>query len=369
MTFFSRLFRKTTSVSSDPIPEFWEWFSNNAAHFYKIVQQSKQVDKAFLDKIMPKLQAMNEAFYCVTGMLNENIAEFIVTAEGDVKSFVFVEELIAAAPPLERWKFTALKPPLNIAEKDIEMDGYVFNTDTIRFFPLTDPDRPDEIAISFLHPELRDDNYDSIFNGCCLFVETWLGELRMATLIDDITCVPAAPPDTEPIPLSKLEQYLEWREKEFLEKYDNVRAVTDTEEDAYVGLTGKDREGRGSIALFNQVLLAWEAKASYPWMQLITISYHHSPGGMPNQRETAEMDAFQEELEAALAPSGDHLVLGRTTYNGNRNIYAASRNFREVSRITAGLIATSTSGLKISYEIFKDKYWSHLDHFMAAASE
>lgn len=43
-------------------------------------------------------------------MYNASTAELVVTADGDIKTFVWVEELIAAAPKLANWKFTALKP-------------------------------------------------------------------------------------------------------------------------------------------------------------------------------------------------------------------------------------------------------------------
>ena len=49
-------------------------------------------------------------------MYDDKTAELIITAESDIKTFVFVEELIDEAPVLKGWKFTALKPALPMVD-------------------------------------------------------------------------------------------------------------------------------------------------------------------------------------------------------------------------------------------------------------
>jgi hypothetical protein len=69
----------------------------NEKSFHSIVSHEDNVDQDFLDKLFPKLQSLNPRFYCQTGMYDEETAELIVSAESDIKTFVFVEDLVAAA--------------------------------------------------------------------------------------------------------------------------------------------------------------------------------------------------------------------------------------------------------------------------------
>lgn len=40
-------------------------------------------------------------------MYDENTVELIITPDGDLKNIAFAEELVEAAPKLDKWKFTA----------------------------------------------------------------------------------------------------------------------------------------------------------------------------------------------------------------------------------------------------------------------
>ena len=97
-----------------PYHEFWNWFCQNEKSFHNVVKGQGNIEKNFFDKLSPKLNELKEDFFFVTGMLDDDSAELIVTADGTIKNIVFVEELIDAAPAIEGWKFTALKPPLDI---------------------------------------------------------------------------------------------------------------------------------------------------------------------------------------------------------------------------------------------------------------
>lgn len=46
-------------------------------------------------------------------MLDNETAELIITADGILKNYVFVEELIDSVPKIKGWKFTAHKPAAN----------------------------------------------------------------------------------------------------------------------------------------------------------------------------------------------------------------------------------------------------------------
>lgn len=358
MNFLKKLFRRESPITDNH--SFWEWFLQHEKSFYKAVREQKRINESFLDFLMPRLEQLNSWFACSAGMFDEETAELIITAQGDVKSFVFAEELVASAPKLDKWKFTALKPPTGLGIS-IEMDGYVFNDSEMRFYSRDDSSYPDEIKITLVHEQLGPDNRNIITNGAFIFLDNALGELNTATLIDHVEI---AGPDTdhdELIPLKKLNDFLVWKEKEFVEKYNATRFGT--RNDCYSILEAKDGKGMPSVALVNQELLDWDAKASHPWMMVIDMSFKAVNNGMPGKTVTETMNQFEDELVKKLTDSEGYLNLGRNTYNSKRMIYLACKEFRHASRTVHQLAKTYSGKITITYDIYKDKYWRTMNHF------
>lgn len=360
MRFLKKIFGSKQKAEGADNEDFWGWFSRHAAEFHRIVKNEEQVDGVFLEKLMPKLQNINTQFYCLTGMFDNETAELVITADGDIKSFVFVEELVASAPPIAGWKFTALKPPTDIGSFSLNMKDYKFDNSNIRFCYNDNADYPDEIDISLLCDHYTEENKESVTHGCLLFVENSLGELNMATLIDNVTVAADCPRD--PIPIGKLGDFLVWREKELVEKYEGARH--DTNKDTYSIMEAKDKDDRPLVAVINQDILEWEAKASHPWMMAIEIVFNGAGrNGMPDTSASEAMSRFEDELASQLPDHEGYLYLGRETYNGKRTIFFACKEFRRVSKVTAMLIARYRGRLAISYDIYKDKYWMSLNYF------
>src|SRR5689334_17193507 len=136
MSLFGKIFKK----KEDPVrsyADFWNWFSKNASRFYGVVKNHNDIEHGFFDKLGPKLDELKDGFWYLTGMCNDETAELIITADGTIKNFVFVEELIEAAPPIKNWKFTALKPALT--NSNITMSDHVFGKDTLHFYQNENP--------------------------------------------------------------------------------------------------------------------------------------------------------------------------------------------------------------------------------------
>lgn len=365
MNFFKKLLGKNTAPPGNE--GFWTWFQEYEKTFYQIVRDrdAVQINDRFLQKIMPKLQAMQNTFYCETGMYSDNMAELIISAQGDVKSFVFAEELVAVAPTLDNWKFTALKPATGVKNMRIKMDGYTFDDGLISFFYDDDPRYPDDINITFVHLDYNTENKDIITHGVFLYLESMLGERDAATLIDQGTVLGVAPPDRETIPMEKLGDFLVWKEKEFVEKYHDTRR--DTENDAHAIIEGTDEDGFANIATLDTDLLEWDSKASHPWMMVIEIDYEKTNGvgnnGMPNEQHYKTMLRLEEELAQRLPDAAGYLILVRQTYKGKRTVYLACKEFRIASKTTQELLDAYKSELTSSYEIYKDKYWKTMEPF------
>jgi hypothetical protein len=120
--------------------DFWTWFQKNEKTFFKVIEKHDNIEKDFFDKISPKLNELKEGFFYLTGMLDDKTVELILTADGTIKNIVFVEELVASAPQIPGWKFTASKPALNIENVQIDMHGLTFDKDTLSFYSNEHPE-------------------------------------------------------------------------------------------------------------------------------------------------------------------------------------------------------------------------------------
>lgn len=362
MSFFKKVFGSKDEIQVVDAQSFWQWFRANEKAFYQSIKNSDEVDQKFLQQLMPRLQQLNSQFYCLTGMINDVVAELVITAEGDIKSFVFVEELVASAPSLSRWTFTALKPPIGLDGISIEMDGLEFNSSNISFISNIDENYADEIDITLIYHDYQENNREIISNGVLIYLDNALGELNAATLIDNVSVTGPPKDRSQLISIDKLSNYLIWREKEFIEKYKATRYHT--ENDSYSALEGKDENDLPVIAIVNQELLDWDAKASHPWIMLVEIRYDGGENsGLPGEELYRLMDSFEDEMLQSLTDADGYLNVGRQTYNGRRTIYFACKEFREPSRTAARLIRQYSDRLDIAYDIFKDKYWRVLNRF------
>lgn len=364
MSLLKRIFGKKTPQSDDL--DFWDWFRQHALSFYNVInsKDGNRINEQFIQVIGPRLRSIQRNMSLEVGIPDDSTAELDISAQGDIKTFVFVEELIARAPQLPNWKFNALKPAAGFDGMQISIRGHVFDSQTISFFYDDDPQYPDEIRITLVHQDYSEDNKKFISRGVLLFLESLLGELAAATQIDHVTVKGPSPENKPPIRMEKLADLLLWKEKEFVEKYQGVRHQT--EADNYAALNGEDNDGLPLIAIVNQDLLNWDAKASHPWMMVIEIDFGKTKGagakGMPDDKYFDLMERFQDELTELLPDSAGYLDLGRKTYNGVRTIYLACKEFRFSSKKVYELIQAHNE-LDCTYDIYKDKYWRTMEAF------
>ncbi len=361
MSFIKNIFSKKDQPAKS-YDDFWNWFQRNQQNFYRVVKEKGNIEKDFFDKLSQKLNELKEEFFYLTGMYDDNIAELVLTAEGSIKNIVFVEELIAAAPNITGWKFTALKPALDIHDVNIEMAGYKFNGDNLSFYSAEFAEYPDEIDITIVHPDLTEENQNTITNGVYIFLDNYLGELNFVTTIDNLTVIGKGKTEKGLIPIGKLKEFLIWREKEFIEKYDGVRY--DTENDEYSMLEAEQENGEFLVAVVNRELLHWDRKASHPWVLNIEIKYDgENNNGMPDTTTCELLDEIEDKIIEELRDFEGYLNIGRQTANNVRGIYFACKEFRKPSKALHTIQQDYVNRLDINYDIFKDKYWRSFNRF------
>ena len=342
--------------------DFWNWFLVNEKTFYNTVKSGNNIENDFFSKLAPKLEELKEGYFYLTGMFDDSTAELILTADGDIPNIVFVEDLVKEAPNLSNWKFTALKPAHDIENVSIKISNYIFDKDNLSFYSTTDLNYPDEVEIVIVYNNYNEADKKTITNGVYLFIDNYLCELNSVTTIDSLTIISKEDSENELIPIAKLKDYLIWREKEFVEKYEGIRHNTD--DDTYSTLTANLKSGLPLIAMVNTSLIEWENKASHPWILKIEIEYDGSDyNGLPDGNTSPILNEFEDKLMLELKDIDGYLNVGRQSAENKRIIYFACKEFRKPSKVLYNLIKQSIIDLEISYDIYKDKYWQSLEKF------
>jgi hypothetical protein len=341
--------------------DFWQWFARKEKTFFAAVRDHQNIEKSFFDKLSPKLGELKDGFYYLTGMFDDNTVELILTADGNIKNLVFVEELVARAPKISGWRFTAHKPEMSIENTNIWMDKYVFNRESLWFYSNDDPTRPDEIDITIVHRDFNEDDKSAIVTGIYLFLDNFLGELKSVTTIDSILVIGKNDAEQELVPIEKLKSFLEWREKEFVEKYHGI--VKDTKDMQHSILEAETTNGGRLIAAINTDILSWESKASHPWILSIDIPYKGSNnGGLPKEEANQALWKLEETIAEQLRDEDGYILIGHESVDNLRNIYFACKDFRRPSKVIHQ-ISLDEPEWKIDYKIYKDKYWASFNRF------
>jgi hypothetical protein len=360
MNLFKSIFRKTTN-KFQTYDDFWMWFRKNEKKFHSVVKSNGNFQQDFFEKLEPKLKELREGYFYLVGMFDETTVELIFTADGTIKNFVFVEELVESAPPIAGWKFTAHKPALDIKNVNINMGVHSFNGDNLKFATDVSSQYPDEINVLIVHPNFTHDSGNKIIAGVFIFLDNYLGELNFASAIDRVEMA-TRDEVKELIPIVKLKEYVAWRQKEFIEKYEGFRHNTDN--DTYSSYEAKLESGNALVATINSDLLEWDAKASHPWMLIVHVKYDGSrKNGMPDDTTYRIMNEMEDEISSRLRDREGYLQIGRETGNGERTSWFGCNDFRKASRVANDITKEYSAHLTVSYDIYKDKYWKSVDRF------
>lgn len=341
--------------------DFWAWFIRHEKTFFRVIKEQNNVEGNFFDKLSPKLAELKDGFFYLTGMFDDNTAELILTADGTIKNLVFVEELVSAAPKINGWRFTAHKPEMELNSTRLTMGEYVFDSDVLWFYSNDDPRYPDEIEIVVAHRDFNEDDRSTIVNGVYLFLDNHLGELNSVTTIDSVLVIGKAEAKRELVPIEKLKSFLEWRQKEFVEKYQGI--VKDTHNMVHSILEAETANGGRLIAAINTDILNWEGKASHPWILSIEIPYDGSNNnGLPGKDVNDALWSLESRITEHLKGEEGYILIGHESSDGVRTIYLACKDFRKPSKIVHQ-ISIDEPQWKITYNIHKDKYWQSLNRF------
>jgi len=300
-------------------------------------------------------------FFFLTGMCDDHTAELVLTADGAIENLVFVEELVASAPMIPGWRFTAHKEELNITSAKITMGKYTFDSQSLWFYSNDHSKYPDEVDITVIYRDFDENDKASVVNGVYIFLDNYLGELKSITNLDNVVVIGKDDATRELVPIEKLKSFLEWREKEFVEKYHEV--IKDTHDMEHSVLEAETDTGGRMIAVINTTILNWEGKASHPWMLNIDIPYDGSNnGGLPEEDINQALWGLEDRIAAQLPNEKGYILVGHESADNLRTIHFACKDFRIPSKVVQQ-VSIDEPDWKIEYRIFKDKYWRSLNRF------
>ncbi len=189
-----------------------------------------------------------------------------------------------------------------------------------------------------------------------------LGEIKSVTLIDNINVSGTKPEGIDLIPISKLKGYLKWREKEFVERYNE--AAYSSIENGYTSFEVRLENSFRLLAIMNTAALNWEGKTAFPWILKITFYYKgRKNDGFPEDAAYELMDQIEEAIVEALPEQEGYINIGRETGNDIRDLYIASSEFRQSSKVLYAIIKQFEGQMKMDYNIFKDKYWQTFERY------
>lgn len=350
---------KSNTAMRGPEPiyrEFWNWFLKNEKKFFDVVMKGRDIEEKFLARLAPKLKLLGDGFYFLTGLCDQATVELVFTADGNVKYMVLIEELVACAPKLKGWKFTAHKPSASIEDVNIEMSGFKFNGNNLSFYPVDHPQFPDEIDIRVVHHDFTEKNKDALAHGTFIFLDNFLGELNVVTSIDSIRVIGRRQADDELIPIEKLKSFLVWRQKEFVEKYEGLRH--ETANDNYTIFEAETENGKPAVAVVNMDLVTWDGKASHPWVLRIDINYGDGKdNGLPDDETYRSLESFERDLLHELKDYEGNLYLGRFTASGTRQVYFACKDFRKPAKVMHCVDQSRLNTSFMDFDLYVDKYW------------
>lgn len=362
MNFFKNIFNKK-EPTIQTYEDFWKWFASQERIFFDVVKKQDEIQEKFFAKLSDKLDELKTGISFMAGMPNDQTVELILTVDGAIHNLVFVEELIETAPKLKNWQFTTHKPSKEIQDIKIGMSDFEFSSDTLHFYANDHAAYPDEIDITVLHPDFDINNETIITNGVYIFLDNALGELNFATTIDNLVVLNTKEAKQPLVPIYKLPDFLIWRQKEFVEKYDDTRYQT--AEDRYTSFEAQTVEGLPVIATINTDLLQWESKASHPWVMIISIPYEgQEENGMPTDESTLNLlDDIEDEIVSQLDADEGYLYIGRETAEHTRQVFFACKEFRKCSKVVHATQQKYATIAPFKYNIYKDKYWRTFNRF------
>lgn len=162
----------------DPVVQFWTWFQRNEEQLSKTTSDPTRL----LADIQQQLLRVDSGVH-LEMRPGSRAPHIIFTADGDIRLFPLLKELVKKAPPLEGWQFTAFRQRMDSAELSrmaVSVNGQARHLSELSFLPVLSKDSLDLIVYV---PGITAENYMSVAFECLQLLDHLLGEWDAATQV------------------------------------------------------------------------------------------------------------------------------------------------------------------------------------------
>src|SRR5437867_4455176 len=103
-------------------------------------------------------------------------------------------------------------------------------------------------------------------------------------------------------------------------------------------------DGRLLIAMIDMGLRGYREKSTVPWfLSLSTPLVNPTPDGLPTQRDSNNLNEWEDAVERELKGEGQFVFVGRVTWNGHRELlYYVDRPATSTRKLQRLIDARST---------------------------
>lgn len=178
------VFRKLFSRHREPTEQaFWRWFAENSATYLQFEPGSPHQNTA-LNQLENQLSRVHRDLRFEIGMQPEGaVRELVISADGHRELFPAVQTLVAAAPSLPEWKFTAFRQRHRLNDVTLHIEGADYGADQL-WFKL----RPegDVLGVDLYMQRVSEPTSQSALMVCFLMLDIALGEYDVETKVGTI---------------------------------------------------------------------------------------------------------------------------------------------------------------------------------------
>ncbi|TVZ60379.1 hypothetical protein NA63_2932 [Flavobacteriaceae bacterium MAR_2010_105] len=136
------------------INDFWSWFQECHQELYNLHKFDYDLQIYYYLELNAKLEEYNKDIGFIIKFPESEKAELVITADGNPDGVLYVRNLIAAAPRLPNWNFTAFVQPMIDVEKcsqgnDIpyEFDGLTIKASDLKWLPFEHHEATDKWSL------------------------------------------------------------------------------------------------------------------------------------------------------------------------------------------------------------------------------
>jgi hypothetical protein len=193
---------------SQAIAKFWYLFQQQSSKLGAI----SSADHSVYDLILDQLQKIHPKLYFEFS-LGPGTSELIITAEGDSSLFPLVDAIVASAPKIPSWSVLSLKPKLGFPNTTT-WEGITVNIADVVFDPL-EREASKDLGLRIFVPGLAREHSEDSHNALLRALDHALGERNFAESVQytEVLPLPGDASAEDYIPLTELENYINWRKK------------------------------------------------------------------------------------------------------------------------------------------------------------